>query len=81
MYLVCKGKIGKNNVSNLPYFLCLFCLLIEWTTLKQKLHSILALQNGKIAEGKRDGRNTLVALSVTGALPFLVLLLYIVVLF
>ena len=42
---------------------------------------LVFFQNGKIAEGKRDGRNTLVALSVTGALPFLVLLLYIAVLF
>ena len=39
------------------------------------------LQNGKVAERKRDGRNTPVALSVTCALPFLVLLLYIVILF
>ena len=39
------------------------------------------VQNGKVAERKRDGRNTPVALSVTCALPFLVLLLYIVVLF
>ena len=42
---------------------------------------LFSVQNGKVAERKRDGRNTPMALSVTCALPFLVLLLYIAVLF
>ena len=55
----------------------------NWRYLAHSGNSVdlLLFQNGKIAERKRDGWNTPVALSVTCALPFFVLLLYIAVLF